>query len=41
MGKNGKAIDRYHLIIGFGYDDSQLKGKRWFDRTYRGLACAR
>jgi predicted amidohydrolase YtcJ len=27
-GKNGKVIERYGFIIGFGYDDSQLKEQR-------------
>jgi len=28
IGKNAQAIERYKLIIGFGYDDSQLKEQR-------------
>ena len=28
IAKNGKIIDRYKLIVGFGYDDSQLKEQR-------------
>jgi predicted amidohydrolase YtcJ len=28
IGKNGKIIERYGFIIGFGYDDSQLKEQR-------------
>ncbi|WP_244512864.1 amidohydrolase [Ensifer sp. LC163] len=28
IGKNGKAIERYGVVIGFGYDDSQLKEQR-------------
>jgi predicted amidohydrolase YtcJ len=28
IGKNGKIIERYGVIVGFGYDDSQLKEQR-------------
>jgi predicted amidohydrolase YtcJ len=28
IGKNGKIIERYGVIIGFGYDDSQLQEQR-------------
>jgi predicted amidohydrolase YtcJ len=28
IGKNGRIIERYGIIIGFGYDDSQLKEQR-------------
>ena len=28
IGKNGKVIERYGIIVGFGYDDSQLKEQR-------------
>ena len=28
IGKNGKVIERYGVIVGFGYDDSQLKEQR-------------
>jgi predicted amidohydrolase YtcJ len=28
IGKNGAVIERYKLIVGFGYDDSQLKERR-------------
>jgi len=28
IGKNGRIIERYNLIIGFGYDDSQLQEQR-------------
>ncbi len=28
IGRNGKVIERYGVIVGFGYDDSQLKEQR-------------
>ncbi len=33
IGKNGKVIERYGVIVGFGYDDSQLKEQRHPTRT--------
>lgn len=33
VGRNGKVIERYGIIIGFGYDDSQLKEQHHPTRT--------